>query len=164
MRRSLSLETQITGATQSASFTDPFKPQEIIAGKGAWPGGQGGFENHFHWDQSRPVSFHERTVPSRWDDSSLLRPSHTLSGKEIAGTKGESEYEEFSVRPHSISGSSCIPNHPSDRDEEPVRASPTDSQRRLMFDHRVQLKHIREQDRSGWRNWQREWDRRMTSA
>ena len=84
--------------------------------------------------------------------------------KEIAGTKGESEYEEFSVCPHSISGSSCIPNHPSDRDEEPVRASPTDSQRRLMFDHRVQLKHIREQDRSGWRNWQREWDRRMTSA
>ena len=85
-------------------------------------------------------------------------------GKEIAGTERESEYEEFSVGSHAISGISCSPNHTCERDQETVKASPTDSQKMLMFDYKVRFERVREQDRSGWRHWQREWQRRMTPA
>ena len=85
-------------------------------------------------------------------------------GKEIAGTKRESEYEEFSVRSHATSGFSCSPNHNCETDQETVKPPPTDSQKMLMFDYKVRFERVREQDRSGWRHWQREWQRRMTSA
>ena len=85
-------------------------------------------------------------------------------GKEIAGTERESEYREFAPGVRDISGFSCSPNHNCERDQEPVKAPPTDSQKMLMFDYKVRFERIREQDRSGWRNWQREWQRRMTPA
>ena len=85
-------------------------------------------------------------------------------GKEISGRKRESEYREFAARIQAISGCSCSPNHACERDGEPVKATPTEPQRRLLFDYKVRFERIREQDKSGWRHWQREWERRITSA
>ena len=85
-------------------------------------------------------------------------------GKEIAGRKRESEYREFAPGVRAISECSCSPNHACERVREPAKAPPTEPQRRLMFDYKVRFERIREQDRSGWRHWQREWERRMTSA
>ena len=34
----------------------------------------------------------------------------------------------------------------------------------LMFDYKVRFERIREQERSGWKHWQLEWERRMTST
>ena len=85
-------------------------------------------------------------------------------GKEIEGTKRKSEYKQFAARIQAISGCFCIPNHACERDGEPVKATPTEPQRRFLFDYKVRFEHIRDQDKSGWRHWQREWERRMTSA
>jgi hypothetical protein len=85
-------------------------------------------------------------------------------GKEIEGTKRKSEYKQFAARIQAISGCSCSPNRGCERDAEPVKATPTEPQRRLLFDYKVRFERIRDQDKSGWRHWQREWERRMTSA
>ena len=85
-------------------------------------------------------------------------------GKEIEGTKRESESKQFAARIQAISGCSCSPNHACERDGEPIKATPTEPQRRLLFDDKVRFEHIRDQDKSGWRHWQREWERRMTLA
>ena len=85
-------------------------------------------------------------------------------GKEIAGRDRESECREFASGLNVISGFSCSPNHAWEMGREPGKATPTEAQRKLMFDYKIRFKHIREQDKSGWRHWQREWERRMTSA
>ena len=157
MRRSLSPETQIKGATQSASFTDPFKSRRsslenelgLVAKADSKILSIGTRVGQFLSKKERYR--HVGTIPQ------LLRPSHTLSGKEIAGTKRESEYEEFSIGSHATSGFSRSPDHPGDRDDEPVEESPTDSHKMSMFDYKVRLERIREQDRSGWRHWHRKY-------
>ena len=59
---------------------------------------------------------------------------------------------------------SCSPNRGCERDREPVKETLTEQQTRLMFDYKVRFDRIREQGRSGWRHWQREWERRMAYA
>ena len=85
-------------------------------------------------------------------------------GKEISGSKRESEYRKFTPGVRAISARSCSPNHVCEMDREPVKEPLKEPQRRLMFDYKVRFERIREQDKSGWRHWQREWERRITSA
>ena len=85
-------------------------------------------------------------------------------GKEITDEKRESEYREFAAGIQAVSGYSCSPNHVWERDCESEEATPTDSQKKLMFDYKVRFEGLREQERSGWKYWQLKWGRRMTST
>ena len=85
-------------------------------------------------------------------------------GKEITGKERKSEYQGFAAGIHTVSGCSCSPNHVWERDCESDEATPTELQKRLMFDYKVRLERIREQERSGWKYWHLKWEREMTST
>ena len=111
------------------------------------------------------LPFQKGTVWSRWDDSPLLQVEpRAIGGRKSEGRKRESEYKQFAALESHNLRCSCSPNRGCERDREPVKATPTEQQTRLMFDYKVRFDRIREQGRSGWRHWQREWERRITSA
>ena len=85
-------------------------------------------------------------------------------GKEITNEKRKSEYQGFAAGIQTFSGYSCSPNHVWARDCKSDEATPTKRQKKLMFDYKVRFERIREQERSGWKHWQLEWERRMTST
>jgi hypothetical protein len=78
-------------------------------------------------------------------------------GKEITDEKRESEYREFAAGIQAVSGCSCSPNHVWERDCESGEVTPTELQKMLMFDYKVRFERIREQETSGWRQQQKNW-------
>ena len=100
---------------------------------------------------------HVRTIPHYSGRAACY------AGREIAGRIRESEFRGFSPGLNAISECSCSPNHTCVRGHKPVKDPPKEPQRKLMFDYKVRFERIREQDKSGWRHWQREWERRLVS-
>ena len=85
-------------------------------------------------------------------------------GREITDEKRKSDYRKFAAGIQTVSGSSCSPNHVWERDCESEEATPTETQKRLMFDYKIRFERIQEQERSGWKYWQLKWERQMTST
>ena len=84
-------------------------------------------------------------------------------GKEITDENKES-YRKFAAGIQAVSGCSCSPNHVWERDCASQEATPTKFEKKLMFDYKVRFERIREQERSGWKYWQLNWERQMTST
>ena len=85
-------------------------------------------------------------------------------GKEITNEKRKSEYQGFAAGIQTLSGYSCSPNHVWARDCKSDEATPTERQKKLMFDYKVRFERLREQERSGWKYWQLKWQRQMNST
>ena len=133
-------------------------------GKGIRPSGQARRKDHFHRKQGGASFFpkkglygHVGTIPHYSGRAARHR------GKEITDENKET-YREFAAGIQTLSGCSCSPDHVWERDCESEEVTPTESQKRLMFDYMVRFERLREQERSGWKYWHLKWERRMTST
>ena len=83
-------------------------------------------------------------------------------GTEIQGPLRMAEYKEFSEELTSVPIHTCRPNRECWPGRDSGEIPLSSSQKMLLFDYKVRFERIREQDRSGWKHWQREWQRSLT--
>ena len=83
---------------------------------------------------------------------------------EIKRTNREGEYQEFAGGIPTVPRNACIPDHDCWPNADPTAIALSDSYKKLMFNYKVRFDRIREQERSGWKAWQKDWQRNMTTA
>ena len=83
-------------------------------------------------------------------------------GREIPGR--EKEFEKFQSELGVIPSWTHKPYQPCGTGHECKEVSPTETQVRLLFDYQVRFERIRQQERTGWRQQQREWQRRLNET
>ena len=83
-------------------------------------------------------------------------------GHEIPGR--EREFKRFKSELGGIHSWTHKPYQSCDAGHEYMEVSPTDTQAKLLFDYQVRFKRIRQQERTGWRQQQREWQHRLTET
>ena len=83
-------------------------------------------------------------------------------GQEIPGR--EEEYQRFRAKLETIPSWTHKPYQSCDTGHEHTEVTPTETQVKLMFDYKVRFERIRQQERTGWRQQQREWQHRLTAT
>ena len=82
-------------------------------------------------------------------------------GTEIKGR--EADFRKFGEGLNCIPSGPCMPNRKCWPDCDHGEVKLSQSQKKLLFDYKVRFGRIREQERSGWRHWQREWQHNLTA-
>ena len=80
-------------------------------------------------------------------------------GQEIPGR--EVEFERFKEELGAIPSWTHRPYHSCDAGHEALEVTPTATEVKLLFDYKVRFERIRQQEQTGWRQQQREWQRRL---
>ncbi len=80
-------------------------------------------------------------------------------GQEISGRGAESE--RFQEKLGAIPSWTHRPYHSCDARHEALEVTPTATEVKLLFDYKVRFERIRQQEQTGWRQHQREWQRRL---
>jgi hypothetical protein len=81
-------------------------------------------------------------------------------GVEIHGR--EKAYNEFAAKLDTIPGYSHKPCHSCATDHISKTIPVSESRKKLLFDYKTRFERIREEETSGWRHWQKEWQSRIT--
>ena len=84
-------------------------------------------------------------------------------GTEIQGPVRMAEYQEFSKGLNSVPIHTCVPNRECWPGHDSGEVTLSTPHKKLLFDYKIRFERIREQDRSGWRYWQREWQSSITA-
>ena len=85
-------------------------------------------------------------------------------GNEIKRTNREGEFLVFAGGIHPVPRNTCFPDHDCWPDPDPTGIELSDSYKKLMFIYKIRFDRIRDQERSGWKAWQQDWQRNMTTA
>ena len=82
-------------------------------------------------------------------------------GQEIAGK--EEKFEKFRAELATIPSWTHKPYYSCDAGHESLEVTPSATEIKLLFDYWVRFERIREQERTGWKQRQREWQRRLAA-
>ena len=83
-------------------------------------------------------------------------------GQEIPGR--EEEFKRFRSEVGKIPSWTHAPYQSCDTGHKCLEVSPTKAQVKLLFDYKVRFERIRQQERTGWRQQQREWQHRFNET